>query len=176
MKHRGIRHDHLTWNTSTGLSTGIVFVLSDISYPKGYWDYYKISKVVVQLWPEFTTVPINNDGNLLLYGSTAIDYDDATMETSNTDPFKDYSSRKMFVANRPHIRIFTPRPNVEIYKSTSTTNYGFHNINSGPWINVIHDAVPHYGFKIWLPAKSGITGVISYKLIIKYYVTFRNRI
>lgn len=45
-------------------------------------------------------------------------------------------------------RVFTPRPNVELYKSASTTNYGFQNITSRPWINMGHDAVPHYGFKM----------------------------
>lgn len=82
----------------------------------------------------------------------------------------------MFISNRPHIRIFTPRPNVEINKSTSTSNYGFLNVNSGAWINVIHESVPHYGMKIWLPPSASLSGTISYKLIMKYYVLLRNRI
>ncbi|ADG27891.1 putative capsid protein [Barbel circovirus] len=166
----------MTWNATSGLSSGIVFLLSDVSYPKNYWDYYKISKVVVQLWPEFNNVPINADRDKVLYGSTAVDYDDATMATSTADPFKDYSSRKMFISNRTHIRIFTPRPNIEIYKSSASTNYGFLNIRSGAWINTVHDGVPHYGLKIWLPSNTGAPSAIGYKLIIKYYVLFRNRI
>lgn len=176
MRHRGIKHDHLTWSTTTGLSTGLTFLLGDISYPKNYWDYYKIRKVVVQVWPEFNNVPINREYNKVLYGSTVIDNDDASLVTSTTDPFKDYSSKKLFISNRPHIRVFTPRPNVEIYKSASVSNYGFLNINSGAWINTLHDSVPHYGMKLWLPANTNISGAISYKLIIKYYVLFRNRI
>ncbi|KAL0152207.1 hypothetical protein M9458_051930 [Cirrhinus mrigala] len=174
-RFRAIKHDHLTWTSSTGLATGLTFQLTDVSYPKGYWDYYKIKKVVVQIWPESNNVPINKENNKVIYGSTVIDYDDATLSTTSTDPYKDYSTRKLFIHNRVHIRVFTPRPNIELYKSTSVSNYGFLNVTSGPWINAAHDGIPHYGMKIWLPPQSNATSGISFKLIIKYYVVFRNR-
>ncbi|KAL0152205.1 hypothetical protein M9458_051928 [Cirrhinus mrigala] len=175
-RFRAIKHDHLTWNATTGLATLLTFLLSDVTYPKGYWDYYKIKKVVVQLWPESGPVPINREKNIILYGSSVIDYDDSTLSTTTTDPYKDYSSRKLFIHNRPHIRVFTARPSVELYKSASVSNYGFLNANVGPWINAVHDSVPHYGLKIWLPPNTSGPGAISFKLIIKYYITFRNRL
>lgn len=176
MRLRAIKQDHLTWNTTTGLAVGMTFQLSDISYPKGYYDYYKIKKVVVQLWPEFTNVAQNTDKHKIIYGSTVVDYDDATISTSTTDPYKDYSTRKMLLAHKPHVRIFTPRPAIEIFKSSSTSNYGFLNANVSPWLNTVHDSIPHYGFKLWMPGDSQCAGAIGFKTITKYYVLLRNRI
>lgn len=78
---RSIKHDHLTWKPTTGLSTGIAFSLGDVPYPQNYWDYYRISKVVIQIRPEFGAIPLNADKDKILYGSTVVDYDDATLAT-----------------------------------------------------------------------------------------------
>ncbi|KAL0168655.1 hypothetical protein M9458_036877, partial [Cirrhinus mrigala] len=169
IRFRGIKHDNVTWNKSTGISLPLSFKLNDISYPTSYFDYYKIKKVVVQVWPRYNNVPSNNTNDQIILGSTAIDYDDITTSTTDTDPYKDYSTRKTWLSNRFHSRKFTPRPQVEIFKTTSVTNYGLFNVRHSPWLNAAQPDIPHYAMKLWMPSHSTATAPISFKLIISLW-------
>lgn len=79
--------------------------------PRYPWDYYRILKVRVEVWPTYNFYQL--PGTL---GSSVIDLDSRIAESTttrmDTDPFRDRSSRKTWNPRRKHSRYYTPKPDL----------------------------------------------------------------
>lgn len=143
------------------------------------YDQYCISKVVVQF------IPIMNDstwqtqsGGVYLNQNipflyTVIDYNDSNVPTGESEMLE-YSTCKFTPVYRRQTRVLTPKIAIAAYSGTFTS----YATKGKQWIDCSSPSVQHYGIKYYISVNGNtITGNASramYKVLVKYYIKFKN--
>jgi len=148
--------------------------LLNVSAYATLYDEYKINKVKVTFYPNWTvSTPLDSQQDTSLI-HTVIDYDDSnplpSLNTAQTySTYQCHSLKKIF------IRTIYPKVAVPIY--TDTTQL-YTSIGTMPkpstWIDLANPTVPHYGLKVWIDPNDSPTGLNQeWRVLVKYWVSYR---
>jgi len=156
-------------STSTTVTTNFAwsFLLSDLPNYTEFttlYDQYRIEKIELILISN-TSESIPSSVNLgVMYKVT--DYDDATTLSTNLD-YLQYQNCKVL---NPlfHKKSFPLKPRFAVAAYAGAfTSYA----NNAGWLDVASPSVQHYGVKIGF---SATTVVISYQVLAKFHLSFKN--
>lgn len=148
---------------------GLVFSLGQIGGNLGpftaLYDQYKIGFIKVEVCPRSNSYDGTTAGSILPRVVSAIDYDSIPI-TDSLANIMQYQNVKLTPGQVTHKRVLKPRF-LNIVDSTTPglqTNRG--------WIDCANASVDHLGLKVIVPPTPG--QVISYDLIVTYYLKFKN--
>lgn len=143
------------------------------------FDCYKINKVVVKLIPVVTNynVPGNTAGNVAAepqWLSTVIDYDDATLLTTEGS-LLEYETFKQSRPGRAHKRVFTPKIAMDAYRTGGTTIGFIQKSMRENYIDAAFGDTEGYGLKGLINGPALLADQIqgAWKVYVTMYITFK---
>lgn len=148
---------------------GLVFSLGQIGGNlapfTALYDQYAIKLVKVQVVPKSNSFDGTTSGSIMPRVISAIDYDSIPV-TDSISNIMQYQNVKLTPGDITHKRVLKPRF-LNVIDSTVVglqTNTGY--------IDVANASVDHLGLKVIVPPTPG--QVITYDLIVTYYLKFKN--
>lgn len=166
------RQDQLIVGT-TGNSLGVSFKLNDLPNSTEFtnlYDLYSIRAIKIKLMPRFsqvssdsTSIGVNEMPNIV----SCIDYDDASAPTS-MDEVLQYGNHRIHRGNSVITRYFKPALAQQVFQSATSTGF---TAKKREWVNSDYPAVPHYGFKVFVPPTQNVTFV--YDMYIEYFLAMK---
>lgn len=163
----------------TNIATAYQFNLNQLPNTSEFttlFDQYKIKSAKITFVPGGNNAlisPLSGVSSSFGFGRflSAIDYDDATAPSAETDLLQ-YQSLKITNPMQTHTRTLSPKVLAAIYQSAIATSYESRN---APWIDVGNPAVPHYGLKVWVNAPlSTVAASITYNVYLKLTFACKN--
>lgn len=142
------------------------------SIPWYLWDYYRIRKVKVEMFPNFKLNSVARTR-----GTTVIDLD-GNLEKWSTIPqsfdlYEDRSSARNWFPHSRQKRYFTPKPKLSGINTTPDQSVWFqpNNPRDQMWIHCKDDLVPHLGmgWSLYIPDNQ-----TSYRILLRvtYHIQF----
>jgi hypothetical protein len=157
----------LTSSTTVPVFRSFFFTLGDIAdvtEMSAVFDQYKLEKVEMRLCPSITETL--SSAPLIGKAYSVIDYDDANVFTSISDPL-DYSNCMTWEPNDPIQIELVPHFAYAAYATGVFSSFA----NSPPrWIDCASSAVQHYGVKI---ALTTVNTAVTYTVTLRYLISFR---
>lgn len=164
--------DFITSDLIGQVAGALSFKLSDISTftsMQALYDQYRINNVTVTFIPK-TTVYTNTTATALnspavgLFGS-CLDFDSGQTPINMQD-LANYDTFKWTRGTDVHKRYLKPRVQI------TAGNVAAFSTNGQQWIDCGSPSIPHFGVR-WV-AEDAETNKITYDLIVKYDISFRN--
>jgi len=128
------------------------------------FDQYRIMQIIVTFEPNVPVVALA----LGIYIGTALDYDDATAPSANTD-LEQYDNYLSVPVGQYFQRTFNPRIAFAAYSGAFTS---YSNQRAG-WIDCASTNVQHYGIKWYMPTAASSTSVYNVK--VQAFLQFRSQ-
>lgn len=158
------------------------FLLSDLPQATTFtalYDQYKITKIVLRLYPVYAYGQFGQAGVATLAAASTnrafllVDYDDA-IAPSNLLAMRDYQNVKEYDLNLqkgPIHVTFTPHIAIAAYAAGVFTSYA----NRGSqWCDCGSAAIEHYGVKIGIPQVATGNFTTGFDVEAEYYISFKN--
>lgn len=133
------------------------------------YDQYCIKGIKIDFIPRCTEAMPNNP-NLIGNLWSVIDRDDSTAPV-NINTVLQYQNLKRTQHTDVHSRYFKPSVAAEFFATGIATTYGE---KKNQWLDCTNDTVEHYGIKLWTDGLPVGAPAISYDVVIKFYLAFKN--
>jgi hypothetical protein len=161
-------------SSSARVDTTVYFQLSGIdnnNYFAALFDQYRIDCVVVHIVPSNNAIQVPTQSTtefVNLY--SVIDYDDATA-LSSTASYREYDNCIELAPGESCKRMFQPRVSLSAYGGGA---FGAYSNIGGLWLDSASQNIQHYGIKIGVPPCDASQTILqSWKLIVEYFISFR---
>lgn len=152
------------------------FKLDNLTTPSDFtnlYDCYKINKITMYLERESANTGNSNDAPN--NKKICVVWDDDGDALTQEDDYLEYSNCKRYNAvGRGAIKLsLYPKVSTPMLNAGGANN-AFHSIPSNKnWIKIEDDDVPHFGFKIFVPAGIDNQDRTLFKVRVKYHLSFK---
>lgn len=158
------------------------FLLSDLTQAATFtalYDQYKITKVVIKLYPLFFYGQFGSSAQAVTAVApttrvlTLIDYDDAAAPT-NLAVMRDYQNCKEWTINgatKPLTIPIVPHIAVAAFGGGVFASYAN---ESKRWLDCGSATIEHYGLKIGIPQVQSAGCITGFDIEAEYYISFKN--
>lgn len=156
----------------TGVGFALNFQLNNLVNASEFtslYDQYCIKAIKIEFIPRCTEATPNNP-NLIGNLWSVIDRDDSAAPAS-VDTLLQYQNLKRTQHTQVHTRYFVPSIRDTIYNTGTTMTYAE---KKNQWIDAGTPDAEHYGIKIWSDGLPTGAPAISYDIVTKFYLAFKN--
>lgn len=166
-QYKFVQGANIVTSTSTATFRSFSFKFSDtqdVAEMSAVFDQYKIANIDYKIMPDVTIA--DSSTKVLGLNQCVIDYDDANLFTSITDP-ADYTNLRVSGPLEAIQGSFVPHFAYAAYATGVFTSFA----NSPPrWIDAASPGVEHYGLKL---AFGTTSTVITYTVTFRYKMVYR---
>lgn len=161
--------------TETGVDRNLVysFNLNNVVNPTDFanlFDRYKINKITMYLEPckndtDATTTPQNK--------KISVVWDDDANALTNEDDYLEYGNCKRFnaISTRTIKLVLYPKIAQPVLNTAGALT-AFQSVPANKnWLKIEDRNVPHFGFKIFVPANINNIGVQTFTVRVKYHIS-----
>lgn len=147
------------------------FTLADVPNPANFADLgdeYKITTIVLRVYPQLTTINNANAGAYAGGFAEAIDYNDASVPT-NAGAVREYQSCRTHNPYKPFKVVIHPKNSTPVYNGTFTNAY----IATRGWISTAYTDVRYYGWKYAITNQANLATGSHWVVMADYYIKVR---